>query len=130
MLLLSRFSMYLSCFFFMCFILLVFLITCTTSDFLRFSSCFFKFSLRLSFLFCFSSSLAAIIDLETSFILANSFLKASFFSKEFLTPLVLMMEENFVFWVFHTRPDFGFPLGTFTSGFWILKKTSQLDLVR
>lgn len=107
----SLFSIYLKCFFLIFFNFFVFVITCTISDFFLFSSCLCKFSLRLCFFNSFCSAISAFIAFEVSLIRCLSCLWACFCSNDKRIPLVFIIEENFFFSLFHTRPDFGFPLG-------------------
>lgn len=108
--LVSRFSMCLNCFRLIFFSFCVFVITCTTSDFLRFSSWRLRFSRLRSFFNSFSSCLAALIARDASFTLANSSRSFRFFTSGHFTPFVFIMEEKRVFSDFHIRPDFGLPL--------------------
>lgn len=108
----SAFLMYLNCFFDILLILAVFLITCTTSAFLAFSSRRLRFS---SLRFFFSSISLRRASLSSRSSDSSAFLSARcccFTFHDVFRGLSWHMLENLFFSVFQTRPDFGFPLGT------------------
>uniref|UniRef100_A0A0E9XB98 Transmembrane protein n=1 Tax=Anguilla anguilla TaxID=7936 RepID=A0A0E9XB98_ANGAN len=108
----SLFSIFLSCFFFILFILVVFRITCTISALRSFASRLFRFSSLRFLLSSFSlafSSLSCRVNFFTS---SFSLLASIFFSQEERRGLSRSRAENLcLFRSFHTRPDLGLPRG-------------------
>uniref|UniRef100_A0A6B0UUE2 Uncharacterized protein n=1 Tax=Ixodes ricinus TaxID=34613 RepID=A0A6B0UUE2_IXORI len=104
--------MYLSCFFDILLILAVFLITCTISAFLAFSSRRLRFSSLRFFFSSISFRRASLISRSSD---SSAFLSARcccFTFHDVFKGLSWRMLENFFFSVFQKRPDLGIPLGT------------------